>query len=78
MKTVSCLNNWFPVSFEEVCIGLQEQAGPEDTVADLFFQLASLDRKRILSELQKEDLHLNELAKRFDLTATEVLGSSTE
>ena len=73
MKTVSCLNSWFPVSFEEVCIGLQEQAGPEDTVTDLFFQLASLDRKRILSELQKEDLHLNELAKRFDLTATEVL-----
>ena len=73
MKTVSCLNNWFPVSCEEVCIGLQEQAGPEDTVTDLFFQLVSLDRKRILSELQKEDLHLNELAKRFDLTATEVL-----
>lgn len=44
---------------------------PEDRAADLFFQLSSPDRKRILSELQKENIHLNGLAKRLDMTATE-------
>jgi len=52
---------------------LQEQVESKEVEADLYFQLASLDRKRILLELQKEDLHLNELAKRLDLTPTEVL-----
>ena len=47
---------------------LADEVGPE-----LFFQLASPDRKRILSELQKEDLHLNEMAKRLGMTATETL-----
>jgi len=52
---------------------LHEQVGSEDIEADLYFQLASPDRKRILLELGKEDLHLNEIAKRLDLTPTEVL-----
>jgi len=52
---------------------LQEQVESEDVAVDLYFQLASLDRKRILLELQKEDFHLNELAKHLDLTPTEVL-----
>ena len=46
---------------------------PEDRSTELFFQLASIDRKRILSELQKESLHLNEVARRVGMTATETL-----
>jgi len=49
----------------------QSPGQPEDRAADLFFQLSSTDRKRILSELQKENIHLNGLAKRLDMTATE-------
>jgi len=45
-----------------------EEAGPE-----LFFLLASVDRKRIISEIQKESLHMNELAKRLGMTSTEAL-----
>ena len=45
----------------------------EDLGPELFFQLASPDRKRILVELQKEDLHLNEIAKRLGMTPTEAL-----
>jgi len=51
----------------------QKPGDPEGRTTDLFFQLASLDRKRILTELQKETLHLNEVAKRVDMTATEAL-----
>ncbi|HYB07901.1 MAG TPA: hypothetical protein VEB87_07120 [Nitrososphaerales archaeon] len=51
----------------------QAQAQPDERAAELFFQLASVDRKRILSEFQKEDLHLNEVAKRLGMTATETL-----
>ena len=46
---------------------------PGERATELHFQLASIDRKRILSELQKESLHLNEVAKRLDMTATETL-----
>jgi len=52
---------------------LQIQAQPDERAAELFFQLASIDRKSILSELRKEDLHLNEIAKRVDMTASETL-----
>jgi len=45
----------------------------EERAVDLFYQLSSVDRKRILSELQKENLHLNEMARRLDITATEAL-----
>ncbi len=43
----------------------------EDRVSDLFFQLSNADRRRIVQELQKENLKLNEVAKRLDITATE-------
>ncbi len=46
---------------------------PEEKAADLFFQLASVDRKRILLELQRNSLHLNETAKKLGMTATETL-----
>jgi predicted transcriptional regulator len=37
----------------------------------LFFELASESRLRILQELQTEDLKMNEVARRLDVTATE-------
>lgn len=46
---------------------------PDERAVELSFQLASADRRRILSELRKENLHLNELAKRLGTTATETL-----
>jgi len=51
----------------------QKPAQAEETFTELVFQLASIDRKRILSELQKESLHLNEVARRAGMTATETL-----
>jgi predicted transcriptional regulator len=50
-----------------------EPVQPEERAAELFFQLASVDRKHILLELQREDLHLNEVAKRLGMTPTEAL-----
>lgn len=47
------------------------EAAEKDT--ELFFELASGDRKGILLELQKDRLHLNEIAKRLDMTSTEAL-----
>jgi predicted transcriptional regulator len=52
---------------------MQEPAQNEERATELFFQLASIDRKRILSELQSGSLHLNEIAKRLGMTATEAL-----
>lgn len=52
---------------------MQKPAQTEERATELFFQLASIDRKRILSELQSESLHLNEVAKRLGMTATETL-----
>jgi predicted transcriptional regulator len=43
----------------------------EERLSDLYFQLSSADRRRIVDELQKESLKLNEVAKKLDLTATE-------
>ena len=59
--------------FTQDCVMSMSQSPPqpEDRAADLFFQLSSTDRKRILSELQKENIHLNGIAKRLDMTATE-------
>jgi len=45
----------------------------EERGNELFFQLSSTDRRRILSELQKEDLKLHEVARRLEMTATETL-----
>jgi predicted transcriptional regulator len=52
---------------------LHESVKPDEKPTELFFLLASTDRRRILSELQKENLKLNETAKRLDMTATEAL-----
>ena len=46
---------------------------PDERASELFFLLSGIDRRRILSDVQKEDLKLNELAKRLDMTATETL-----
>ena len=53
---------------------MQKEVQPEEERAnELFFQLSSMDRRRILSELQKENLKLNETARRLDMTPTETL-----
>jgi predicted transcriptional regulator len=52
---------------------LQLQEQTDERAAELFFQLASIDRKRILAELRREDLHLNEVSKRVEMTASETL-----
>ena len=43
----------------------------EDRLSDLHFQLSSADRRRIIEELQTQNLKLNEVAKKLDITATE-------
>lgn len=48
--------------------GRANEPGPE-----LFFQLASADRNRILYYLREENLHLSQIAKRLDMTNTEAL-----
>ncbi len=52
---------------------MQKLADPEERATELFFQLASIDRRKILSEFSKENLSLTETAKRLDITATEAL-----
>jgi predicted transcriptional regulator len=52
---------------------LEKPVQPEERATELFFLLASTDRRRILSELQRENLKLNETAKRLEMTATETL-----
>jgi len=52
---------------------VEKPPSPELQAAELHFVLASVDRMRILSELQKEELHVNEAAKRLEMTATETL-----
>jgi predicted transcriptional regulator len=54
-----------------LCLQAEKQMEPEDRLAELHFQLASVDRRRMISELEKEDLHLNELARRVGVSATE-------
>jgi predicted transcriptional regulator len=46
---------------------LENDSGPEK----LFFELASESRLAILRELQKENLKMQEIARRLDVTATE-------
>ncbi len=43
----------------------------EDRLSDIHFQLSSADRRRIIEELQTQNLKLNEVAKKLDITATE-------
>ena len=45
----------------------------EEAAAELFFILAGMDRRRILSELKKENLKLNETARRLNMTPTEAV-----
>ena len=46
---------------------------PGAGVSELYMLLSSTDRRRIVAELQKSSLRLNEIAKKFDLAATEAL-----
>ena len=43
----------------------------EGRISDLHFQLSSADRRRMIEELQTQDLKLSEVAKRLDITPTE-------
>jgi predicted transcriptional regulator len=43
----------------------------EDRLSDLHSQLSNADRRRIIEELQTQNLKLNEVAKKLDVTATE-------
>jgi predicted transcriptional regulator len=52
---------------------LEKPVQPEERATELFFLLASNDRRRILSELQEENLKLNETARRLDMTPTETV-----
>jgi predicted transcriptional regulator len=43
----------------------------EERLSDLYFQMSSADRRRILEELTQEGLKLNDVARKLDMTATE-------
>lgn len=43
----------------------------EDRFSDIHFQLSSADRRRIIEELQTQNLKLSEVAKKLGITATE-------
>ncbi len=43
----------------------------EERLSDLYFQLSSADRRKMIEELLRESLKLNEVAKKLDMTATE-------
>jgi predicted transcriptional regulator len=43
----------------------------ESGIDKLFFELASENRLSILHELKKENLKMQEIARRLDVTATE-------
>jgi predicted transcriptional regulator len=57
------------------CVGvtLATSEKSRERAPELFLQLASTDRMNIISVLEKENLKLNEISKRLDLTATETL-----
>jgi len=51
-----------------------ENTGPSGaSVSELYMLLSGTDRRRIVSELQRSSLRLNEIAKKFDLAATEAV-----
>ena len=52
---------------------MEKSAQSDEKADELYFQLASADRRRILSVLQKESLKLNEMSRKLDMTATETL-----
>ncbi len=43
----------------------------DERFSDIHFQLSRADRRRIIEELQTQNLKLNEVAKKLDITATE-------
>ncbi len=43
----------------------------EDRISELHFLLSNADRRRIIEELQIQNLKLNEVAKKLDISATE-------
>jgi predicted transcriptional regulator len=43
----------------------------EERISDIHFQLTNVDRRKIIEELQTQNLKLNEVAKKLDITATE-------
>ena len=51
----------------------RDSSQPEDLAAELHFQLSSIDRRNILSELRPGSLRLHEITKRLGLTGTEAL-----
>ena len=50
---------------------MENDTQPEGRAAELHFLLANVDRRRMFSELEKETLQLNELARRVGVSATE-------
>jgi predicted transcriptional regulator len=56
-----------------VAVTAESPDPPGASVSELYMLLSSTDRRRIVSELQYSSLHLNEIAKKFDLAATEAL-----
>ncbi len=46
--------------------------GENEGLAQLYYELASESRIQILRQLERENIKMNELARRLDLTATEV------
>ncbi len=52
---------------------MEKPVQAEERGNELFFQLSSTDRRRILKELLQEDLKLHEVAQRLEMTATETL-----
>jgi len=43
----------------------------EERISDIHFQLTNVDRRKIIEELQTQNLKLNEVAKKLDTTPTE-------
>jgi predicted transcriptional regulator len=43
----------------------------EERISDIHFQLTNVDRRKIIEELQTQNLKLNEVAKKLDITPTE-------
>ena len=54
------------------CLLSCERVSEKEGLERLYYELASENRIQILRQLQKENLKMNEIARRLDLTATEV------
>ena len=56
---------------KDFSIGDEKLENDDEGIEKLFFELASESRLSILRELQKENLKMQEIARRLDVTATE-------